>query len=230
MFGCIRYAPRFSAEEASVDGLRLLVIALPPEAGLRRRMGEGRAARQLLRRGVRECVCPEGFAFPADWRRRGLCPVDPRPLLAQKAAQWTLLRRQAEGLSGSIALTAPRVTAEVTQTLRRLLKRTDQLALLAAPGAEELQWRLRRETGASLRLLTETQLPQAETLLHFGSSSARGRRLTLSLTRPEEPLCFVLPPRLAAELPDGAEGGSLAPLLWRSGLLRAEEIGLKIGN
>lgn len=230
MFGCIRYAPRFSAEEARVEALPLLLIGLPPEAGLRRQMGERRAARQLLRRGVRECACPEGFAFPADWRRRGLCLVDPRPLLGQKAAQWTLLRRQAGGLSGSIALTAPRVTAEVAQTLRRLLKRTDQLALLEAPGAEELQWQLRRETGASLRLLTEAQLPQAETLLHFGPSSARGRRLTLSLMQPEEPPRFMLPPRLAAELPCGVEGGRLAPLLWRSGLLRAEEIGLKIGN
>ncbi len=213
-----------------MEGLSLLVIGLPPEAGLRRRMGERRAARQLLRRGVRECACPEGFVFPADWRRRGLCPVDHRPLLAQKAAQWTLLRRQAKGLTGSIALTAPRVTAEVTQTLRHLLKRTDQLALLAVPGAEELQWQLRRETGASLRLLTEAQLLQAETLLHFGSSSARGRRLTLSLTQPEEPPRFTLPPRLAAQLPCGVDGGHLAPLLWRGGLLRAEEIGLKIGN
>lgn len=230
MFGCIRYAPRFSVEEARVEGLPLLLLALPPEAGLRRRMGERRAARQLLRRGIRACACPEGFPFPADWIRRGLCPVDPRPLLAQKAAQWTLLRRQSEGLSGSIALTAPRVTAEVTQTLESLLKRTDQLALLLVPGAEELQWRLRRETGASLRLLTAAQLPQAETLLHFGPSSARGQRLTLSLAEPEELPRFTLPPRLAAELPCGVEGGSLAPLLWRSGLLRAEEMGLKIGN
>lgn len=213
-----------------MEGLPLLLIALPPEAGLRRRMGERRAARQLLRRGVGVCACPEGFPFPAEWKRRGLCPADPRPLLGQKAAQWTLLRRQREGLSGSIALTAPRVTAEVAQTLRRLLKRTDQAALLLTPGAEQLQWQLRRETGASLRLLTEQQLPQAETLLHFAPSPARGRRLTLSLGEPAEPPRFTLPPRLAAALPGGVEGGSLAPLLWRSGLLRAEEIGLKIGN
>lgn len=227
--GLIRRGGRFSAGEELALGLSCFVVTLPPEEGLRRRLLTGRAAKLLLRHGVRECACPRDFAFPAAFARRGLTAIDRRPLLRQKAAQGTLLARQAAGLTGGIAIASARVTAEVEQAAERLLRRTERVALLRCPGAERLQWRLRREMGASLRLVDEVQLSEAETLLRFDDRAACGRRLTLSPERAELFPALRLPPLLAGALTD-AEEETLALLLWRGGRLRAEEIGLKVEN
>lgn len=224
--GLIRRGGSFSAGEERALGLPCFAVTLPPEEGLRRRLLTGRAAKQLLRHGVRECACPRDFDFPPAFARQGLTAIDRRPLLRQKAAQGTLLARQATGLTGEIAIASARVTAEVEQAAERLLRRTERVALLRCPGAEGLQWRLRRETGASLRLIDEAQLSEAETLLRFDDRAACGRRLTLSPERAEMFPALRLPPPLTGERAD-AEEETLALLLWRGGRLRAEEIGLK---
>lgn len=228
--GVLRYGERFASEETELLGLPMLLVTLPPGTGLVSRMALRRAGRLLRRRGIRECLLPGDFPLRDRWERLGFAPPDARPLLREMAGRWTLLERRRLGLSGDIALAAASVTPEAERAARYLLERTGQVALPRSPGAEELQWRLRRESGASLRLLPWERLAGAETLLHFAEEDLRGRRLTLSLARPSPPPRFLLPPELMAALPPEVDGGALAALLWRRGRLRAEEIGLKSGK
>lgn len=228
--GLLRYGERFWWEETALLGLPLLTVTLPRGTGLMSRLALARAGRLLRRQGIRECLLPVDFPLRDRWRRQGFALPDERPLLREKAGQWTLLERRRLGLAGDVALAAASITPEVERAARYLLDRVGQVALLRSPQGEELQWRLRRESGASLRLLPWERLVGAETLLNFGEGDLRGRRLTLSLMRPLPPPRFLPPGELMAALPPEADGSALAALLWRCGRLRAEEIGLKSGK
>lgn len=228
--GLLRCGERFTSEETELLGLPVLIVTLPSGTGLGSRLALRRAGRLLRRRGIRECLLPADFPLRERWERQGFPSPDTRPLLREKAGQWTLLERRRLGLSGDVALAAASITPQAERAARYLLERTGQVALPRSPQGERLQWRLRRESGASLRLLPWARLAGAETLLNFTEEDLRGRQLTLSLARPSPPPRFLLPKELTAALPPETDTGALAALLWRSGRLRAEEIGLKSGK
>ena len=227
MTGLIWYGTDFRCKETRIMGLPMLAVTLPEKEGLRQRLFSRRAAQLMGRRGIRACVFPADFPQKALFQRKGVLPVDRRPLLREKAGQWVLAERQVRGLTGSVAVAAERVTGEAAQAVEILLKRVGRVELLLAPGAEELQRRLRWETGAPLRLVTEEQLKRNETLLNFSPRPERGQALTLCPEEPGNIPRFLLPRQWAEELPAGIEEDDFCVLLRRYGRLTAGEIGVK---
>lgn len=228
MTGMVCFGKTFCCREEQILGLSMLRVTLPAEGTMwRRRLFVRRAAQIMHRHGVKECVFGEDFPLKEVFARRGILTVDRRPLLKEKAGQWTLAERQARGLTGSVAVAAPRMTAEVQRAAEVLLKRAGRVELLLMPGAEELQKRLLRETGGSLRLVTDAQLFRNETLLDFGGSAAVGQALTLRMAEAGEGPHFLLPQRFARELPSGVNEEDFCVLLWRQGRLGCGEIGVK---
>lgn len=229
LLGWVRWGERCTAREMRFWGLTVWALTLPPGDTLRGRLAARWAERYLLRRGVRECLLPEGFPFAERWARRGLAALDRRPLLRERAAQWTLAERQALGLTGDIAIAAPQVKAEVERAAETILRHCDRVTLPRVPGAEALRDRLRWESGAALRLVGGERLGEAETLLCFGPADIRGRRLTISPNGPGPGPRLVLPPSLRGIPAEGTEEEHCL-LLWRGGVLRAAEIGVKSRN
>lgn len=229
LLGWIRWGERCAVREIRLAGLTVPVWTLPPGETLRGALAARRAERHLLRRGVRECLLPEDFPYAERWARRGLAALDRRPLLRELAGRWTLAERQALGLTGDIAIAAPQVTAETARAAEVLLKRCDRVTLPRVPGAEALRDRLRRESGIALRLVDGGRLGEAETLLCFGPTARRGRRLTIFPDGPGPGPRLVLPPALRGSSGEGTEEERCL-LLWRGGALRAEEIGVKSRN
>ncbi|MGM9619109.1 MAG: hypothetical protein ACI3W8_04670 [Oscillospiraceae bacterium] len=209
--------------------MRFYTVRLPEGRGLAKRLAAERAARLLRRQGVRFCVFPADFREQERFRRFGILPVDSSPLLREKASQWTLAERSSRGLGGSVAVAAERVTAEVERAVRLLSRRVGRVELTLCPGAEALQLALRRESGASLRLIDMEQTARAETLLDFTAGRGEGRPPVLRLGAGEwaEPPRFVLPPERMAEVPPGVETGAFFAALRQGGALAAEEIGVR---
>ncbi|MGM9662876.1 MAG: hypothetical protein ACI3WR_07305 [Oscillospiraceae bacterium] len=217
--------------EESRLGLRFYTVRLPKGGGLRGRLAAERAARLLRRQGVRYCVFPEGFRETERFRRCGVLPVDPSPLWREKAAQWTLAERAARGLGGPVAVAAERVTPEVERAVERLSRRVGRVELTLCPGAEALQRKLLRGSGAPLRLIDMAQAARAETLLDF--TAREGKRfpaLRLGGEERAKPPRFVLAPERMGEVPQGVDTGAFFTALWRGGALAAEEIGVRSGG
>ncbi len=227
MTGIVRLGKSFICREVRVLELPMLAVTLPEKSGWRQRLFAGRAAQLMARRGVRECIFPEGFPEERQFHRKGIAPVDRLPLLREKAGQWVLAERQARGLCGSVGVAAEGMTADTERAVELLLKKTGRLDLLLTAQTETLQRRLRRETGAALRLVSKEQLSRCETLLDFGGSGAAGTALTLRMEEGKELPCFVLPERLRKELPSWAAEDALCALLRRYGRVTAGEIGVK---
>lgn len=227
MTGLLRYGKTFRCREEEILGLRMLTVTLPTGSGWKNRLFALRGAQLMRRKGIKECVFPPGFPMKEVFRRRGTLPLDRQPLLREKAGQWVLAERQANELTGSVALAAERVTEDVARAAELLLKKVGRVELLLIPGAEVLQKRLLRETGASLRLVREEQLSRNETLLSFGYPSAGGQALTLRIGEAGESPRFLLPESLRRKLPRGTNEEDFCVLLRRSGRITSGEIGVK---
>ena len=208
-------------------GCRFYRIELP-QKGMRRRIALRRAVWAMKKNEVHRCVFPVDFPEEELFRRSGIGAVDVAALMRRKAGEWTLIERQARGLGGSVAISAERVTAELTCAVLLLLERVPYVLLQRMTGAEELQKALRRESGAVLRIGGAEQITAAETLLDFGNSSLYGQVLTLRPGKLPKPR-IVLPREIERTIAADTDRMQMAAALWEAGKLRTEEIGLKSG-
>lgn len=225
LLGLVANGDGFLMEERVLGGCPFLVLRLPT-GGLRRQIALRRGIRELEKRCVRRCVFPQNFLEQSVFTKRGVEAVSPLPLLRKKAGEWVLAERQARGLTGSVGVAADRLTEDVAEAARLLLDHLGSVSLLRMEGAEELQQRLRRESGAVLRLLPPQKLSFVETLLNFSSCSIEGLTLTLRMEEGMLPR-FLLPEELRREFPVEVNDAQLATALWACGKVETKRIGLK---
>ena len=225
LLGLVTNGETFSVEGCVLGGCPFFSLQLPT-GSLRRQIALRRGIRELEKRCVRRCVFPQNFLEQSVFTKRGVEAVSPLPLLRKKAGEWVLAERQARGLTGSVGVAADRLTEDVAEAARLLLDHLGSVSLLRMEGAEELQQRLRRESGAVLRLLPPQKLSSVETLLNFSSCSIEGMTLTLRMEEGMLPR-FLLPEELRREFPVEVNDAQLATALWACGKVETKRIGLK---
>lgn len=204
--------------------------ARTPEALVRRRVSA--AGRGLAGRGVKQAVAPPDFPYMDRLARWGVAPVSTLALRRRLAAEWVRCALEEQGMapaSARVAVCAAAVTGEVVRTVTELALRR-RYVLLSMPGGEALARQLRREYGVALLLEpTAEQLEAAEGLVLFDPRPdlTCGNPAVVPLYREDLPLPeILLPPALEAQLPRGADRGTLLAALYQAGAVKAGEMSL----
>lgn len=193
-----------------------------------------KGAAQLRESGVRRGVFPIDFPYTALFIRQGITPVETLPLRRALAGPLTRRRMEELGLSPTqavVALSADRMSREVSDTARSLAISFRYVLLSVRSGGEEFARSLRREYGISLLLdPSPDQLDRADALVLFSP------RTDLSLNNPilytlypggeagrgRLPLC--LPPALAEQTEANCDREQLAAALYAMGALAPETL------
>jgi hypothetical protein len=136
-------------ETERLYGLSVLRVRTNPE-GFWGEYRLTRAGQRLRKGGVSRILAPAGFPHWALFRRLGLFPVEPGPMLRAMGPALAVeaLRRQGTAPEQAVvALCAPRADKSLEQTARALCPRVRRLVISAPQGGEELARRLRAEYG-----------------------------------------------------------------------------------
>lgn len=145
--------PRLLLERETAADLVLLqaAVAAGPDLGerkLQRRLD--RAAKALVKAGVRRVLVPPEFCHWPQLERWGLRRVDPVPMLQALAAPLALAaleRRNCPPERSAVALCAARVTYQVCRAALELCPRVRHLVVRVPVGGERLAAQLRAQFG-----------------------------------------------------------------------------------
>lgn len=214
--------------ERRVLGCRFLCAEIrrtEKQAALRRRLRK--AGKLLYRAGVREVVFPEGVERePVE--SQGIVPVSTLPLRRMLAAEWVsalLAERGVSSAGAKVAVTAERLTGEITRTVTELALRHRYVLLDLHQGGEALCRHLRREYGVAVQLSpTEEQLAEADARVLFSpcpkQQEERGGAVLRIYSEEEALPDLALPPETGEQLPQGLDRGELLAALYGAGALR----------
>ena len=193
-----------------------------------------RGAAQLREAGARRAVFPVDFPYTALFIRQGVTPVETLPLRRALAGPLTRRRMEELGLSPTqavVAVSADRMTREVSDTARSLALSFRYVLLSVRAGGEEFARSLRREYGVSLLLdPSPDQLNRADALLLFSPREdlAQENRALCALYPGGEagrgclPLC--LPAGLAERLEPNCGQEQLSAALYALGAVSLETL------
>ena len=216
----VREKGRRPLEETELGPLRVLRAAVSGPEGLapwRLRRRIRRAERALARAGAGRVIL--GADFPCGERLTLLRPVDPLPLWRGAADALALGALEAEGVDrrrGRVALSAPRLCAELERTAERLCPLVRGL-LIDAPGGEDYARYLQARWG----LPVTPPAAGADVTAAFGPGGGRwGRTLELYAGGTLNGLALRAE---GLELPEDCADQVLA-LLWERGELRRENL------
>lgn len=214
--------------ERRILGCRFLCVEIrrtEKQTALRRRLRK--AGKLLHQAGVREAVFPEGVERELV-ESQGIAPVSTLPLRRMLAAEWVSALLAEEGVSPAgarVAVTAERLTGEITRTVTELALRHRYVLLDLDQGGEALCRHLRREYGVAVQLSpTEEQLAEADARVLFSpcpKQQKEGAGAVLRIYSEAEALpALALPPEAEEQLPQGLNRGELLAALYGAGALR----------
>jgi len=204
-------------ERAQLLGLPVLRVSFSPGGRWAARRLH-RAARLLVRNGVRRVLVPVAFDGWQELNRWGLRGVDPVPLhraMADRLVLAELERRGVEKERACVALRGEYVDAELARTARLLCPQVRTLIIQVVWGGERLVRELYREFGA-----VAPPGAQADVAVRFGGEGGPGE---LVLCGQPELLGLDLEwPGIT--LPEELERLPLLTVLWQAGRLSLEEL------
>lgn len=208
---------RVTLKQSQVMGLAVLQAHLQAGGYWEERRLD-RAARLLVRRGVRRMLPARDFERWYVMARHGLAPVDPLPLYRAMGAELVLAALKKRGVEpdcGAVALVGEGVDADLARVARRLCPRVRTLLLEVSYGAQRLARELYWEFGAAVSVGGE-----ADVRVRF-SGPAQPEELTLCDV-PELLGLELEAPGL--ELPEELEPLPLLTALWQAGQIHLEEL------
>lgn len=183
-----------------------------------------RAARLLVKRGVRRVLTPPDFPYWPLLERCGLAPVEPGELCRAACAPLALAALKADGqdpAQATVVLRGDRVTRSMRMAALALCPQVKNVLIAAPVGGEGLQAELRREYGVPA--LSDRPGRTPELAVHFAPAAGEGRRvLDLSGPRPQLPN-FTLGSQ-TGPLPEDTDRLPLLAALWENGRLTPQEI------
>lgn len=198
-----------------------------------------RAAKRMMRAGVRSAAFPENFAYAdvfAKCHIRAAADIYLRCAMAAKAARWALQDRGLAAGECSIALLGDHMSVQMGRALTELAIHVRYTMLNAGGGGGEICSVLRREYGVSvLRNVGPEQLQRADLIVTFGAAAPDGRKDVLwipagEITQAEgyhsvlEKCTYVLPPKADGQIPEECGRNAVLSMLVEAGALRPEEL------
>ena len=202
-------------ERVEVLGLPVLKVSLPA-GGVWAKRRMKKAARLLVRHGVRKILPTKGFDSWEVPVRCGLRPVDPLPLYRSMGAELALAALVVRGVDPSravVALAGEYADGDLVRTAQRLCPRVRMVVPVLEQGGEQLARDLYLRFGAAVDLETQSDL-----CVRFCGARKAGELVLCA-----EPDLIGL--RLDASVPETElEKLPLLTALWQAGRLKQEEI------
>ncbi len=216
--------PRIEYEQ--VRGMTVLGIAVPalPAAGegaIVRRVDK--AARLLVKQGVRRVLTPQDFPRWDILRQRGLVGVDPAPLCTMLAAPLAIAALERRGIvphRAVVALRGSRVSRPFFQAAAALAPAVRGIVITSPNGGEALSAHLRREYGVPI--LEEGAGAEIDLTVAFSPLADEVQAAITLYGKPELQGVKVLPK--AGDWPDRFEVLTLAAALWEAGALSLNDL------
>lgn len=216
--------PRVAYEQ--VGGMTLLGITVPvlPQTGegaIARRMDK--AARLLVKQGVRRVLTPQDFPRWDILRQRGLVGVDPAALCAMLAAPLTVAALERRGIvphRAVVALRGIRVSRAFFQAAAELATVVRGIIVTSPNGGEALSAHLRREYGVPI--LEEGAGAETDLTVAFSPLADGAQDAVKLYGKPE--LQGVRLMLKEGSWPDHFEALNLAAALWEAGVISLSDL------
>lgn len=183
-----------------------------------------RAARLLVKGGVRQVLTPDGFPYWPLLREYGLARVEPGDLCRTLGAPLALAALERGGVSpvmATVVLRGERVTRAMRLSALSLCPMVRNLLIAAPTGGSGLQAELRREYGVPA--LEDCPGRPPDLAVHFSPMAGKGK-MVLDLSGPAPELDGFSFAVGGADLPGDTERMPLLAALWENGRLQAGEI------
>lgn len=220
MLGVLRWGPdrRVALERGQVLGLPVLQARLDPGGRWGGRRLD-RAARLLVRQGVRRVLPLRGFDNWKVLERRGILPIEPLPLYRAMAEDLALAVLHQTGKApeqAGIALRGERVDGDLARAARVLCPRVRTLIIQVPRGGEQLARELYWEFGAAV-----SPEGEADAAVRFSGQRQEGE---LVLCGPAPELLGLKVNAHGLALPDELEPLPVLTALWQAGRLEREQL------
>lgn len=213
-------------EQSKVSGMAVLRVEIPhlSETG-ERAIGHrvDKAAKLLVKQGVRRVLTPQDFSQWEILRQRGLVGVEAATLCTMLAAPIAIAALGRKGIDprrSTVALRGNRVSRPFFQAAGALAPQVRGVVIHSPNGGEALSAHLRREYGVPI--LEEGAGTEIDLTIAF-SPLAGGREDAIKLYgKPELQGVKVLPQE--GEWPDQFDALPLAAALWEAGALSLSDL------
>lgn len=217
-----REAPRpIRALREPILDMPFLLVRLPEPCRPRH---VRKAARLLVKGGVKKVLVPAEFPFWPLLERWRLAPVEPGEFCRAAAAPLALAALKGDGLdpaAATVVLRGDRVTRSMRMSALALCPQVRNVLISAPVGGAGLQAELRREYGVPA--LEERAGRRADLAIHFAPAAGEGKRV-LDLSGPWPELPSFSCSLAGRALPEEADRLPLLAALWENGRIGPEEV------